>query len=291
VKTDLHTHIFRAGSTTYYNSTRFFPKDVREDVAILYGFVRMGDDYVDQIPPDTERFNAFCATYRSSVEGDPSGNIVIDSFIDLMERKQFERAWADAFLASMEMDLTVASYQTIEDLEEYLYGSSEVIGLMMARILDLPPKSYIFARHLGKAMQYINFIRDIEEDIRLGRSYFPQEEMAQYSLPDLTYSQTRAKQEQFRMFINDQLERYRGWQSIGESGFRYIPPSTLIPVKTASDMYAWTAEMIRREPFKVYERKVKPSVARIFLRTLTNTLKVRFRNMHADQETAGLSDY
>lgn len=38
--------IFKKGSTTYYWSSKFFPKKVRKDVLKFYSFVRVVDDYV-----------------------------------------------------------------------------------------------------------------------------------------------------------------------------------------------------------------------------------------------------
>ena len=48
--------IFKNGSTTYYWSSRFFPKGIRDDVFKLYSFVRIVDDYVDTLPANIERF-------------------------------------------------------------------------------------------------------------------------------------------------------------------------------------------------------------------------------------------
>lgn len=107
------------------------------------------------------------------MSGERTGDIVVDSFSELSARKSFRREWTDAFLKSMEMDITVSDYGTMKDLDEYLFGSSEVVGLFMAWIMGLDEDSYPYARYLGRAMQYVNFIRDISEDLQLGRLYFP----------------------------------------------------------------------------------------------------------------------
>jgi phytoene synthase len=201
-----------------------------------------------------------------------SGDPVIDSFIALLKRKNFDPRWVDSFLRSMELDTGKSEYQNIRETEEYIYGSAEVVGLMMARILDLPAAALEPARYLGKAMQYINFIRDINEDLKLGRTYLPKNEMAQFGLRSLNYEDARANQEQFRRFIKIQIFRYRQWQAQAEEGYRFIPRCYLIPVKTAADMYRWTAETIRRDPLTVYRRVVKPSRARILVRVLYNMM-------------------
>ena len=51
--------LFKKGSKTYFYSTIFFPKKVKEEVFILYSFLRKADDYVDAIPQDAEGFYDF----------------------------------------------------------------------------------------------------------------------------------------------------------------------------------------------------------------------------------------
>lgn len=267
-----HFNIFRRGSTTYFTSTLFFPPAVREDVFVLYSFVRTADDYVDAVPQEADAFWVFCDTYRQVLAGVPSGDVVIDRFVDLMHRIDIRPEWVDAFLHSMARDLSQQTYATIADLEDYLYGSSEVIGLMMARIMGLPEDAWDAARALGKSMQFINFIRDIDEDLSMGRTYFPQEDLAAFGLSTLDPVETRARPEAFSRFFAFQIERYLAWQKQADAGFHYIPPRLRIPVRTASDMYQWTADAIRRDPFIVYARKVKPSAGRIVAQACATTL-------------------
>ena len=101
----------------------------------------------------------------------------------------------------MEMDIKKKGYSIINQIIEYMHGSAEVVGLMMAKILDLPEKSYKYSQYLGRAMQYINFIRDIAEDLQLGRIYLPMAELKKYKLKDLEYSHTSKYKENFKLFL------------------------------------------------------------------------------------------
>jgi len=260
---DVFTRIFRNGSKTYFYSSIFFPPGVREDVFKLYSFVRVADDFVDTVPQRREEFYAFRDRYGRATEGEATGDVVVDSFAELSERKGFEPGWVDAFLASMEADLHTRVYPSIKRLRTYLYGSAEVVGLMMARIIGLPSESHESARHLGRAMQYVNFIRDIAEDLHLGRTYFPQDELRENDLESLEYGHVSENPSGFRSFLHTQLGRYMGWQRESERGFCYIPKRYLIPIRTASEMYKWTARVIWSNPFIVYALKVKPSTSRI----------------------------
>ncbi|MDE4908843.1 phytoene/squalene synthase family protein [Methanogenium marinum] len=280
-----HFQIFRRGSTTYFTSTLFFPQAIREDVFVLYSFVRTADDYVDAVPQQGEEFWAFCDTYRRALAGEPSGDVVIDHFVELMQRIKIKPEWVDGFLDSMGRDLHQNTYETIADLESYLYGSSEVVGMMMARVMSLPEESLPAARALGKSMQFINFIRDIDEDLAMGRTYFPQEDLAVFGLSGLESSVTRNRPDAFSQFIEYQVERYLSWQKQADDGFSFIPPRLRIPVRTASDMYQWTAEKIRRDPFVVYDHKVKPSAGRIVARACATTLGVHLSPADCAGET------
>ena len=267
---DAQTAVFKGGSTTYFSSSIFFPPEVRRDVTVLYAFVRVADDFVDAVPQKAVELARFRERYRSAQSGLASGDRIIDDFVQLACRKGFDAHWTEAFLHSMELDLHRSHYDTIAETLDYIYGSAEVVGFFMERILDLPPAAHEHARMLGRAMQYINFIRDLDEDAGLGRRYLP---LDGTSLRALDREEAAAKPAEFAAFIRRELDRFALWQAEAERGFRYIPRRYLIAIKTASDMYTWTAEQIRRDPFVVFGRKVKPHRPRIVLRALGNAIR------------------
>ena len=257
------SNIFKQGSKTYFYSSIFFPPDVKEDVYKLYSFVRKADDYVDTIPQMKRQFYEFKELYMRSLNDEKTRNVVVDSFRELMVKRDFDPAWVKAFLNSMESDLYIRSYETLKKLKTYLYGSAEVVGLMMAQILGLHEDSHASARLLGRAMQYVNFIRDVSEDLWLDRNYFPRIDYTIHGLESLDLGETMKKPEGFTRFMRHQIQRYHEWQTAAEGGFHCIPKRYLIPIKTASEMYKWTAKVIEKQPFIVYSKKVKPSIPRI----------------------------
>jgi len=265
----VHRETFREGSKTYFNSTRFFPEPIRTDVFLLYGFVRTADNYVDAIPQDARGFERMVATYYAALAGTPANDPIIDGFVELAQRYQFEERWTEAFLKAMRMDLYKPIHATLEESLEYMYGSAEVIGLFMGRIMGLSTAASHAARLLGRAMQYINFIRDIAEDNTFGRIYLP---IAETTLLDLSHEQATTDPVEFRRFIHAQLDRYMHWQAEAEAGYELIPRRYRIPIKTAGDMYKWTGHIIEQDPFVVFQRKVKPRRSRIVMTGLLNTL-------------------
>ncbi len=264
--------IYKNGSRTYYNSSIFFPRAIKEDVFKLYAFLRIADDLVDQVPQDTAGFYRFRTAYETALQsGQPSGNLIIDGFIELAGRKGFDPQWTKAFLDSMELDLKKPIYATLDETLQYTYGSAEVIGLFMSRIIGLPESIFPNARMLGRAMQYINFIRDITEDLELGRIYLPLEDSG---LSSLDFEYTNAHQPEFETYIRSQLALYYEWQRQAGPFFNRLKHSLRIPIKTATDMYLWTARQIEQNPFIVYQKKVRPGRFRIFGAILRNTAMI-----------------
>lgn len=255
--------IFYKGSRTYFYSSLFFSGAVKRDVFTLYAFVRTADDFVDQVPQDGAGFEAFAARYRAALAGRPAGDPVIDGFVELAGRKGFDPAWTESFLDAMRQDLTQRTYDTLDEVERYMYGSAEVIGLYMARLLDLPDAALSAAKRLGKAMQYANFLRDVAHDRELGRTYVPRTVLERHGLASLDAAEVAARPERFAALMRDEIARYRRWQAQAEVGYAYLPPRARIPIQTAADMYLWATEEIARRPGVVFERQVKPSAVRI----------------------------
>ena len=110
-----HKEIFQAGSKTYFNSSLFFPHRIRTRVYTLYAFVRIADNYVDEIPQKDKEFRDFRRRCEEALQGNPAGDTIIDPFVKLCGECSFDQAWVTAFLDSMEADLSKKNYDTLEE--------------------------------------------------------------------------------------------------------------------------------------------------------------------------------
>ena len=262
----IQTKLFKKSSTTYFNSTIFFEKEIRDKVTILYGFVRYADNIVDKKNASLEELEQFEKEYKTA---NTKNEIILD-FIKLKKICELEEDWIEEFFKSMKQDFTKKEYYNISETKKYCYGSAEVLGLMLAKIMNLPTKSYYYAQRLGLAMQYINMVRDIDEDNKIKRTYIPINEIKQAGLENLTKKEALKNKEAFKQLIRLQITRYEDFQKEAEKGFRFIPKKYLVPIKTASDMYNWTAKKIYKNPLIIYKKKVKPSKLRVILTALKN---------------------
>jgi phytoene/squalene synthetase len=179
------THLY---STSFSVGIKCIHQRLREPIYAIYGFVRFADEIVDTFHDFDkrdllDRFKIDC--YRA-IEEKISLNPILHSFQATVNRYQIEHSLIEQFLKSMEMDLHKTTYNA-EEIDEYIIGSAEVVGLMCLRVFcerneSLFNKLAPYARHLGSAFQKVNFLRDLDEDYRaLGRIYFPSIKMTQWN--------------------------------------------------------------------------------------------------------------
>lgn len=72
--------------------------------------------------------------------------------------------------------------------------------------------------------------------------------------------------------IRFEIERYYILQQEAEKGYHLIPRRYRIAIKTAADMYNWTAHKIYENPLIVFQKKIKPSKWRILTSGVLNFL-------------------
>ncbi|PLX22822.1 MAG: phytoene synthase [Salinivirgaceae bacterium] len=175
-------------STSFSLGIKLLKKQFRYPIHGIYGFVRFADEIVDTFHDHDKAalLSHFREETYKAIEDKISTNPILHSFQYVVNKYNIEKEIIDAFLDSMEMDLSYENYNN-EMFQKYIYGSAEVVGLMCLRVFtEGDNKTYEMlkspARKLGEAFQKINFLRDIKSDyIERQRSYFPHIDPATFS--------------------------------------------------------------------------------------------------------------
>ncbi|WP_367117270.1 phytoene/squalene synthase family protein [uncultured Corynebacterium sp.] len=173
-------------STSFNLSSRLLPARERRDIHNLYAVVRIADEIVDGTAEQAGAMElaAVLDAYERQVLAAPDSRFhtdpVMHAYARTARRCEFDNELLKAFFASMRRDLASQRYSQPE-LEDYVYGSAEVIGLLCLDVFladkTVDPAQRITmengAKRLGAAFQKVNFLRDIAEDTHdLGRVYF-----------------------------------------------------------------------------------------------------------------------
>jgi 15-cis-phytoene synthase len=167
-------------STSFSTAIRLLHKDLRRPIYNIYGFVRFADEIVDTFHEfeKEELLTEFKKETYRAIERKISLNPILNSFQQTVNEFNIGHDLIDAFFHSMEMDLSLKTYDN-RNFGEYIYGSAEVVGLMCLYVFCEGNKAQYEklkapARSLGAAFQKVNFLRDIKADYNeLSRMYFP----------------------------------------------------------------------------------------------------------------------
>lgn len=179
---NIYRKITKKYTKTFYYSTLFFPKDIRDKIFLLYSFVRIIDNFVDKKNPDKKNFFIYKNELINFVENNKKSKIkIINDFGELIKAYNLKKEVYD-YLFTQEKEIKIKKYKTFKDFLDFTYGVAGVIGIMIAKILELPKNSYEYAKKLGQSLQIINNIRDIYEDSKLKKIYIPEEILIKFNL-------------------------------------------------------------------------------------------------------------
>ena len=175
------TLITKKYSTSFSIAVRLLAPSIRQAIYNIYGFVRVADEIVDSFEgyPKEELLNRFEEEYSYAMQFGISTNPVINAFQKTVKEYNIEDKLVQAFLKSMRADLTKQIYQNQKEIDDYIYGSADVVGLMCLKVFVKGNQAEYNrlkepAMKLGSAFQKVNFLRDFKQDYDdLSRTYFP----------------------------------------------------------------------------------------------------------------------
>ena len=253
---------------TYYLATLLLPASKRPPVHALYGFARYADEIVDDLASTLspqEKADAL-RTWGDSVLADlragKSEDLIGRALVDTVTTYSIPLEYFDAFMKSMEMDLTVTRYQNYGELMTYVYGSAVVIGLEMLPILGYnDPRAIEAATALGTAFQLANFIRDIGEDIDRGRIYMPLDELLRYGVSEEMLLRRQMTPEIVEA-IKFQIARVRELQAVAEAGIQYLDPISRPCIRAASELYCGIVDEIEANGYDIFTKRATTSTWR-----------------------------
>ena len=125
-----------------------------------------------------------------------------------------------AIIDGMEMDLDRVRYTDFDGLKKYCWHVASAVGILAAHIFGLKnPQTEKYAEKLGLAFQMTNIIRDVGEDLKIGRIYLPADELKQFNVSEEDLKNARYTPE-FRELMQFQAQRAL---SLYDEAFALLP--------------------------------------------------------------------
>ena len=247
----------------------------RRDITTFYAFCRLIDDIADSPELDSVEKARRLTSWRKALHGPMAAEPALAAPVrGLISKYAITPAMLEEIIDGVEMDLTIARYETFAALREYCYRVASAVGLVSIEIFGYQnPACKEYAIELGLALQVTNILRDVGRDLANGRIYLPQEDLARfdYSADDLA---ARVYDDRFVRLM--QFEAARG-QACFEKAAALLPREdrrSMVGARIMASIYRALLRQMEGDRFRVFERNYGLSKFAKFLHVSRHLLKL-----------------
>jgi len=231
-------------------------RERREDITTFYAFCRVIDDIADDVEPGAEEKQRRLAQWRASLRGpQPDESPLAGDVRVMMKKYGVGPEMLEEIISGVEMDLSIRRYPTFDELRVYCYRVASAVGLVSIEIFGYRnPACKEYAVQLGLALQMTNIMRDVGKDLRAGRIYLPQDDLARFH-----YSEKELQDRQYndRFVQLMQFEAARARQFFG--GAAAVLPKedrkSMVPAEIMSSIYRGLLRQMALDKFRVFEKE------------------------------------
>jgi 15-cis-phytoene synthase len=257
--------------TNFYYSFVILPRAKRRAIEAVYAFARRGDDIVDSglSPAEATRQIALyrqaldaCFAERGAAFDDPE----LAPLAESIQKFKIPRQPFEDLVLGLEMDLAGTRYETFDDLSVYCYRVASTIGLIAIEIFGYTdPRVRDYAVNLGKALQLVNILRDIQSDARRGRIYLPSADLDEFGVRpgDLL---SGVYQDPFVRLMGFESDRARRFFAAAR---QFLPPQdrrALVSAEIMAAIYWRLLGRIEKRRYNVFGKRVRlPGLEKLWI--------------------------
>jgi 15-cis-phytoene synthase len=265
--------IARTAAKNFYYAFLVLPRRKREALCAVYAFMRRCDDIADDaslsLPERRQKLDTWLDALHRAQQGHPTDDPILLALTDAQRRYSIPAGLLDELAHGTARDVTEASetpladapgltvqYATFEDLRTYCYSVASVVGLVCIHIFGYrDPQAEPLAESCGLAFQLTNIIRDVKEDVALGRIYLPGEDLARsgLSVMDLLAAPDPAR---LRPLLALEADRAREFYAAGDQLIPYISEDSQPGLWVLVNIYRRLLEKIAENQYDVFTTRV-----------------------------------
>ncbi len=205
--------IARSAARNFYYGFVLLPDAKRDALCALYAFMRGVDDIADEsgaLEEKRKRLGQLRLEMDRALAGTEPSDPVWTALRHSVSHFGVPPRYLHDLISGAEMDLTVSSYETFEDLRKYCYHVAGAVGLCCLYVFGFTdPQAPELAEKLGIAFQLTNILRDVRGDYAMGRTYLPREDFAKFGCDSQEFGESTSSQGAVALL---RFEAERAWQ-------------------------------------------------------------------------------
>ncbi len=238
----------RALGTHYYAATLTLPRVTRHHVQAVYGFCQYAAEVVGAVPRShVEAREQAIANLGEALFADlaagASDDAVLKAVVHTARSFDLDPDGFRRFLRALTTSLNITSYETFDDLLDYMDGSGAVIGELILPILEPRSDSIVpHARDFAVACRLTDCLAATAHDLERGRLYVPREDLQNFGADPWL----RRVTPEWRALVAFEIRRIRQYFDAAERIVVDLPLRSSRCVRTLRDLQADVLQRIER---------------------------------------------
>jgi squalene synthase HpnC len=177
----------QAAAENFPVALRLLPQRYRQHLAAVYAFARVTDDMGDEAPP-AERLALLSeleADLGRLYDGAAPRLAVIRGLAPAVDECAIPQQPFRDLIEANRQDQAVSRYESFDALLAYCTLSANPVGRIVLRVFGAAtPQREILSDRVCTALQLAEHWQDVAEDLRAGRVYLPQEDLARFGVTE-----------------------------------------------------------------------------------------------------------
>jgi squalene synthase HpnC len=196
------------------------PKKMRKHFFALYAFMRTADDFADggtttPLPPPSKgggvlQLEDWRFQLQQILAGGEATNPIFLALRNTITECNLPGEPLERLLEAFEFDARGGvQFETFEDLRWYTSRSADPVGELVLALFGYHDKKLIrLSDDICTALQLLNFIQDIKEDLGNGRFYYPKDDWRMFNLEQVNDAgETPALRQRLNLLSLFELDR------------------------------------------------------------------------------------
>jgi len=202
--------------------------------------------------------------------------VALPALADVVRTHRIPHECLFAVIEGVQTDLEPVDFATFEELTGYCYKVAGAVGICCIHIWGFHDERAIQrAVDCGIAFQLTNILRDLREDVDMGRVYLPREDLERFGYTAEDIARQR-RDDRFNKLMRFEIERARTFYTRAAELFEYLDPSARPVYSAMLGIYGGLLEEIERRGYDVYSRRVHLSRWRKLLIALGAVARYRW---------------
>ncbi len=257
--------VAKARAKNFYYSFVLLDKDRKNAMCAVYAFMRYCDDLSDEPGATRTAMDRWSAALEEALAGRPDSSPVWPAFLDTVERYHIPHQYFRDMIAGVASDLdgggaSLHAIRTFPELYQYCYRVASVVGLTTIHIFGFTSAEALpLAEKCGIAFQLTNILRDVKEDVDLGRAYLPAEDLARFGVTEDDLRQGR-RTERFGALMDFEIARAQQYYREARPLLGLIQPRARASMWALIRIYSSLLDRIAEQSYDVLRRRISLGV-------------------------------